>query len=83
MADLLQGLITVIGIILLVIVVFFVVSLLIFVPAMIARKCGVGIKIIVTALYILVGLGLVGTIIATPLAVLLVKHAYTLIWDEQ
>lgn len=62
---------------------FFVIIFLIFVPAMIANKCGNVIKIIVTAFYILVGLGLVSTIIATPLAVLLVKQACTAIWDEK
>lgn len=73
----------VIGNVLVLIIGFFVIILLIFVPAMIANKCGDVIKIIVTAFYILVGLGLVSTIIATPLAVLLVKQAFTAIWDEK
>lgn len=83
MIGFLKGLIMVIGCILLAIVGFFAICFLIFVPAMIAKKCGAWIKIIVTALYILVGLGLGGTIIAIPLAVLLVKHACAIIYDEQ
>lgn len=73
----------VIGSILVLIVGIFIIILLILVPAYIANKCGDVIKIIVTALYILVGLGLVSTIIATPLAVLLVKQAFTIIWEEK
>lgn len=83
MADFLHGIVVFVGIVLLVIVGIFVISLVIFVPAMIARKCGTGVKIIVSALYILIGLAMVGTIIATPLAVLMCKQAFTTIWDEK
>lgn len=83
MIEFLSGLFSVVGTILLVIVGFFAVCLLIFVPAMIARKCGTGIKTIITALYFIVGFALVCTIFATPLAVLLVKQACTTIWDKK